>query len=94
MHFILNNIFKPSHYMINIKKLFLLTCFLFASTELLYSQCAIQGKLADFAKAPIPFNAIALINHSDSSIVKGVITDVDGNYCFEAIKKGKYQLKF
>jgi iron complex outermembrane receptor protein len=79
--------------MTNIKKLFLLFSFLFASNYELLSQCAIQGKLADASQAPISFNAIALINHNDSSIVKGVITDVDGNYCFEKVKKGTYQLK-
>ena len=88
-----NNIFSHSLYMRNTNPLFLLFCFLFASSYVLHSQCAMQGKLADAQQAPISFNAIALINHNDSSIVKGVITDIDGNYCFESIKKGTYQLK-
>ena len=71
----------------------LLFCLLFIPGFRAFAQCAIQGKLADTLQAPIPFNTIALINHHDSAIVKGVITDADGNYCFEAVKKGAYQLK-
>ncbi|MBP8033733.1 MAG: TonB-dependent receptor [Bacteroidia bacterium] len=58
-----------------------------------YSQCAISGQLSDSLKAPIVFNAIGLLNANDSSIVKGVMTDDKGAYCFENIKKGTYQLK-
>lgn len=75
----------------NIK--FILTIyFLCASSLVAYSQCAIQGKLADTLQVPISFNAIGLINAIDSSIVKGVMTDLDGNYCFEKINKGNFRL--
>lgn len=75
------------------KKLIFLFCFLFASKLLMHSQCAIKGKLIDSLQTPISFNAIALVQFNDSSIVKGVMTDVDGNYCFESISKGIYRLK-
>lgn len=77
----------------NSKQLVLLFTFLFAALNASYSQCAIKGQLMDSLKSPISFNAIALINHQDSAIVKGVMTDADGNYCFTDIKKGMYQIK-
>ena len=75
------------------KKLTFLFCFLVASNLLMHSQCAIKGKLADTLQAPISFNPIGLLNFTDSSILKGVMTDIEGNYCFEGIKKGSYRLQ-
>ncbi|MBI3518861.1 MAG: TonB-dependent receptor [Bacteroidetes bacterium] len=66
---------------------------LLASRVALRGQCAIQGKLSDTLHVPVSFNPIGLLNYSDSSIVKGVMTDADGNYCIDAIKKGSYCLK-
>ena len=73
------------------KHFFILFCMLHASHY--YSQCAIKGQLTDTLNAPIVFNAIGLLNANDSSIVKGVMTDDHGDFCFEQIKKGAYQLK-
>ena len=69
----------------------LILCMLCATK--FYSQCAIQGKITDSVQTPISFNAIGLINYKDSSIVKGVITNDEGLFCFENIRKGEYQLK-
>jgi iron complex outermembrane receptor protein len=80
-------------FMKQLKLLVLLYTFLLASTGKLVSQCAIQGKLTDTLQAPISFNPIGLLHFTDSTIIKGVMTDVDGNYCFEGIKKGNYRLK-
>lgn len=75
------------------KQFILLLCFLLASKLVMHSQCAIKGKLLDTLQAPISFNPIGLINQNDSSIVKGVMTDIEGDFCFENIKKGSYLLK-
>ena len=77
----------------HIKNLIVFCCVLIASTQSINAQCAIQGKLTDTLQVPISYNAIGLLNATDSSIVKGVMTDENGNYCFENIKKGSYQLK-
>lgn len=77
----------------HLKKLIAVCCILFASNQTITAQCAIQGKLTDTLNAPISFNAIGLINAKDSSVVKGVMTDVDGNYCFENINRDNYLLK-
>ena len=76
-----------------IKKLILLFTSLLALNDASKAQCAIKGIITDSLKAPISFNAIALIQDADSSIVKGVMTDDNGHYCFENIKKETYRLK-
>lgn len=76
-----------------LKNLYFLCIFLFASHQALLSQCAIKGTLTDSLNAPVSFNALGLIQAKDSSIVKGVMTDVDGRFCFENIAKGNYRLK-
>jgi len=87
------NIFEYPCPMEQIKKRALLFCFLLASKAALFSQCAIQGKLADSLQAPVLFSPIALLNANDSSITKGVMTDAEGHYCFESVRKGSYLLK-
>ena len=76
-----------------IKKLIVLFIYLLALPYALKAQCALTGQLSDSLNAPIVFNAIGLLNHSDSSIVKGVMTDDKGQFCFDHIKKGIYHLK-
>jgi hypothetical protein len=58
------------------------------------SQCDIKGLVLDTLKAPVSFSPVGLLNSRDSSIYKGAVTDQDGNYCFEHIRKGEYLLKF
>lgn len=58
-----------------------------------FSQCAIKGNMVDSLKTPLPFIPVGLLNFNDSSIYKGLITNEDGNYCFENIKKGSYIIK-
>ncbi len=76
-----------------LSKNLILFIFLLAATYALHSQCSLKGKLTDTLQSVIPYTPIGLLNYSDSSIVKGVMSDGDGNYCFEAIKKGSYRLK-
>ncbi|MGZ8553701.1 MAG: TonB-dependent receptor domain-containing protein, partial [Chitinophagaceae bacterium] len=74
------------------KQLVFLFTFLLASQYAIFSQCAIRGKLTDSLDSPIAFTPIGLLNFTDSTIIKGIISDADGNFCFEAIKKGNYRL--
>jgi iron complex outermembrane receptor protein len=57
------------------------------------SQCNIKGMVSDTLNAPISYSPVGLLNSKDSSIYKGAVTDQNGNYCFENIRKGKYLLK-
>lgn len=58
------------------------------------SQNKISGFVKDSINHEIPFVNIALLNFSDSSIVKGTISDELGAYKIENIKSGNYFLKF
>ncbi|HTA62112.1 MAG TPA: TonB-dependent receptor [Bacteroidia bacterium] len=58
----------------------------------LHSQ-TIEGRIVDSTQSPISFATIALLNKSDSTIVKGVITNEKGFYSFSNVKQGVYILK-
>ena len=58
-----------------------------------FSQCAINGNVLDSLGASLPFTQIGLLLQKDSAIYKGAITNQDGKYCFENIKKGDYFIK-
>ena len=50
----------------------------------------IKGKVVDAeTKAPLEFATVTLLNLADSSMVTGVITDIDGNFSLEA-RSGQY----
>ncbi|MES2288010.1 MAG: outer membrane beta-barrel family protein [Bacteroidota bacterium] len=79
--------------MIYLKKLPLLLLLSVLSYTYSFSQCQISGKIADGSNAAIPYAPIALMNSTDSTIYKGILTDEKGNYCFNGIKAGTYILK-
>ena len=49
--------------------------------------------MADAKGEAVSFCPLALLNAADSSIIKGTISNEDGNYVFEKIKTGNYLLK-
>lgn len=57
------------------------------------AQYKINGNIVDTTNSPIQFCTIALMNTSDSSIVKGNVTNENGEYVFENIKSGKYYIR-
>lgn len=75
----------------NYKLLFII--YIVFSQFISYCQCAIRGKITDSTRAPISYASVGLLEVRDSSIYKGIITDIEGNYCFEQIKKGNYFIK-
>lgn len=48
-----------------------------------YSQFQIRGKLVGEGEKPMPFTNLAILQASDSSVVQGLLTDVDGTVAFE-----------
>ena len=76
----------------NPKNFILSICFLILNF-VSFSQCAIQGVLMDTVNNPVPFATIGLFNAKDSSVYKGIFTDIQGSYCFENLNKGAYFLK-
>ncbi|MBA2611927.1 MAG: TonB-dependent receptor [Bacteroidetes bacterium] len=60
----------------------------------LSAQNFIKGTVVDSTNTPISYCALAILNVTDSSIVKGNITDDKGEFVFEKIKAGNYLIKF
>lgn len=58
------------------------------------SQNSVKGLVTDSINNPIAFCQMVLLNASDSSQVKGNLSDSAGYYVFEKIKAGSYFIKF
>ena len=58
-----------------------------------YAQPVIKGAVKDTAHVAVPYCPVALLRASDSSIVKGTITDEDGSFAIAQVAKGDYLLK-
>lgn len=50
----------------------------------------ITGRVMQTGNKPVEFATITLLKAKDSSLVKGAIADINGQYEFEQIKQGKY----
>lgn len=57
-----------------------------------FSQSRIEGEVKRSDGAPLPFANILLMNTSDSTLAKGVITNADGKFIMENIKPGKFYI--
>lgn len=78
-----------------VKRIFLcvgILCFFLNTRQQLFAQSVIHGVVENAREEPLQFANVLLLNSSDSSLVKGKITDANGKYSFENIKKGKYLL--
>lgn len=61
---------------------------------LLFAQSKIQGRVTDINDSPIAGVTALLQKATDSTLVKGAITDYTGNYSFENIAAGNYFISF
>ncbi|MGZ4042917.1 MAG: outer membrane beta-barrel protein [Bacteroidia bacterium] len=59
-----------------------------------YSQNSIKGIVTDSTQSPMAFCPMVLLKASDSSQVKGNISDSVGSFIFEKVKPGIYFIKF
>lgn len=50
----------------------------------------IKGQLADDKGTILEYANVLLLNPADSTLVKGVVTDLDGKFIFEAVEKGNF----
>ena len=70
--------------------LIIVSSLLFLFTQLLSAQQTVKGKvLGDDGKA-LPFANALLLNSEDSKLVKGAVTDQNGNFMLENVPVGKY----
>jgi outer membrane receptor protein involved in Fe transport len=73
-------------------KWFFLCAFLCANSVLL-AQISITGLVSDENNQPLGFVSVALLNATDSSLVKGAITDAQGKYQLNQIAPGLYRIE-
>lgn len=57
------------------------------------AQYTISGKVTDNSKIPLPFANITLHQIGNEELLKGVVSDDQGNYLFEDIEKGTYEIE-
>ncbi len=57
-----------------------------------FSQSQISGNVKDGNGESLPFANVLLLNPSDSSLVKGEVSDIDGLYAIENVPSGDYLL--
>ena len=69
------------------------TIIVLLNTYALLAQSQIKGIVEDSLKNRIPFCSIGLLNFNDSSIVKGTITNEQGEFSFENLNIGTYLIK-
>lgn len=50
----------------------------------------VTGQVTQTANKPVEFATVTLLKASDSSLVKGAIADINGQYEIEPVKEGKY----
>ena len=50
----------------------------------------IKGQLAEEKGVTLEYANVLLLNPADSTLIKGVVTDLDGEFIFEAVEKGSY----
>lgn len=55
-----------------------------------FSQINISGQISDKNQTPLEFVNVLLLNHSDSTLIKGFVTDSEGKFQFENVQKGEY----
>ena len=56
-------------------------------------QAQISGTVTDNSNQPVSYATVALLNANDSTLVKGEITDEQGNYGYENIAIGTYLIR-
>lgn len=74
-------------------KIYILFISLFLGS-LSYSQNSVKGIVTDSINHSIPFCSMVLLKASDSSQVKGNLSDSAGAFVFENVKAGSYFIKF
>ena len=76
-----------------IKRIFIyfgFLCLFFSAGQQLLAQSVINGTITDVNGIPIKDASVLLLKSSDSSLVKGMVSDIGGKYSFENIGKGRY----
>ena len=66
--------------------------FTFCLSLFAHSQINIQGVVKDESGNPVEFATVALLSNSDSTLVKGVLTNEKGLYLIDLVLTGNYKI--
>lgn len=59
-----------------------------------FGQVVVQGRVTDKESGEgIPFASVAFFSTKDSSLIEGVVTDLEGNYRFDNLQVGRYNAR-
>jgi len=68
----------------------IITAVLFFSTAAFAQNTLISGRIVDDKEQPVEFANVLLLNPSDTTLVKGTVSDSLGQYQFEGVQAGSY----
>ncbi|RPD41403.1 outer membrane beta-barrel family protein [Chitinophaga barathri] len=71
----------------------ILIILLLAALNSVFAQSTVSVKIADASGNPLPYASVAVRKTSDSSLVKGQMSDAEGKCLFEKIAAGSYFLE-
>jgi hypothetical protein len=71
---------------------FFIFLFLVVMYQTNYGQAIIKGTIKDENGNPVAYASAALLLASDSTLVRGSLSDDDGNYIIEQVKEGNYRI--
>ncbi len=72
------------------KNLLFTITFLFSFFSINAQSGIIKGQLTDEKGVVLEYANVLLLNPTDSTLIKGVVTGLDGEFTFEAVEKGSY----
>jgi outer membrane receptor protein involved in Fe transport len=64
----------------------------FLSISISFTQISIKGLVKDDSGMPILYGSVALIGAVDSILIKGALTDENGNYSIDNVSAGSYRI--
>ncbi len=72
------------------KNLFITITLIFSFFSINAQNGIIKGQLADEKGTILEYANVLLLNSSDSTLIRGAVTDLDGKFIFEAVESGSY----
>lgn len=76
------------------KLFFLIFCFVLFSVKTNAQNYSVSGKITDKTNQPLIGAGITVLNMKDSSLMKGTVADVNGNFEIAGLQAGKLIIKF
>lgn len=70
----------------------LLACFIACGTSFAQKLNKLTGKIVDEKTVPVSFAVVRVLNYPDTTVVKSVSTNIEGEFAIDQLKSGEYVL--